>query len=101
MSCSLPLSRTGDEVGVDRELLARPAAGEEARKDGEVLEAGDDLLYTHDDDVDRRDAGDEPGVPLVGDRGDRPRLGHPEVGPGDADVGAEELFAQAPAGTAP
>src|SRR5215211_6718562 len=92
----LPGSR--DEVGVYRELLSRAAPGQEPDEDREVFEARDELLYPHHDDVDGRDAGDEPGVALVGYGGDGPRLGDPEVGPRYTDVRGQELLAQAPAG---
>src|SRR3712207_9535628 len=63
----LPLSpRPCDEVGVDGDLLPRPAPAEELDEDREVLEAWDHLLYPHHHDVHRRDAGDETGVALVG-----------------------------------
>ena len=87
-----------DEVGVYRELLPRAAAGQEPDEDREVREARDELLYPHHDDVDRGDAGDEPGVALVGDGRDGPRLGDPEVGARYADVSGQELLAQASAG---
>src|SRR5918998_4979360 len=90
-----------DEVGVDRELLSRAAAGQEPDEDRKVLEAGNKLLYPHHDDVHRGNAGDEPGVSLVGNRGHGARLGHPEVGARDADIGGQELLAQAPAGKRP
>src|SRR5918995_382411 len=92
------LTRPRDEVGVDRDLLPRAAAGQEPDENREVLEAGNELLYPHHDDVHRRNAGDEPGVTLVGNRGHGARLGHPEVGTRNADVGGQELLAQASAG---
>src|ERR687885_1758312 len=92
------LPRARDEVGVDGDLLPRPAAPEQPDEDREIPEGGDHLLYTHHDDVHRRDARNEPGVPLVGDRRDGPRLGHPEVRPRDADLRSEELLPEAPAG---
>src|SRR5918998_1493148 len=61
-------ARAGDEVGVDRDLLPRPAPAEELDEDREVLEARDHLLYPHNNHVHRRDAGDETGVSLVGGR---------------------------------
>src|SRR5918997_1347582 len=88
----------GDEVGVDGELLAGPAPPEKPDEDREVLEARDHLLYPHHDDVHRRDAGDEPGVALVGDRRYGPGLGHPEVRARYADVRREELLPQPLAG---
>src|SRR5918997_5144350 len=91
-------ARPCDEVGVDGELLAGPAPPEELDEDGEVLEARDHLLYPHNDDVHRRDAGHEPGVALVGDRRDGPRLGHPEVRARYADIRREELLPEALAG---
>ncbi len=93
-------ARAGHEVGVDRELLARPAPRQEASKHGEVLEARDELLYPHHHHVDRRDARHEPPVPLVRDRNDRTGFGDAEVRPRDANIRREELLAQASAGEA-
>src|SRR5918994_1691323 len=89
---------SGDEVGVYGDLLSRTAPRQELDEDREVREARDHLLYPHHDHVDRRDAGDQPGVALVGDGHDRPRLGHPKVCPRHPDVGGEELLPEALAG---
>src|ERR671911_1390373 len=85
-------ARAGDEVGVDRDLLPRPAPGQELHERREVLELGDHLLYPHHDDVYGREARDEPGIALVGDGADSARLGNPEVGARNADVRVQELL---------
>src|SRR5215203_6509435 len=91
-------ARAGDEVGVDGDLLSRPTPRQELHERREVLELRDHLLYTHHDDVDWRNARDEPGVALVGNGADRACLGDPEVGPRNTDVSGQELLAQASAG---
>src|SRR5918994_933354 len=95
-SVELALSaRSGDEIGVDGDLLPRPAPRQELDEDREVREAWDQLLYPHHDNVDRWDARDQPGVALVCDGHDRPRLSHPEVRPRHPDVGGEEPLPEA------
>src|SRR5215210_2994306 len=91
-------ARAGDEVGVDRDLLARSTPRQELHERREVLELRDQLLYPHHDDVYGRNARDQPGVALVGDGADRARLGNPEVGARNADVGVQELLPETLAG---
>src|SRR5215211_2764508 len=91
-------ARAGDEVGVDRDLLPRPTPRQELHERREVLELRDHLLYPHHDDVYGGNARDEPGVALVGDGADRARLGDPEVGARNADVGVQELLPETLAG---
>src|SRR5215210_3410873 len=91
-------ARAGDEVGVDRDLLARSTPRQELHERREVLELRDHLLYPHHDYVHGRNARDQPRVALVGDGADRARLGDPEVGPRDADVRVQELLPETLAG---
>ena len=87
-------SRSLHERRVDGELLAGRTLGENGQEYGEVRHGRDDLFHAHHRHVHAGQRGRHAAVALVGDEDHRARLGHGEVGAGDAEVGGEKFLAQ-------
>ena len=86
--------RPGVEGRVGRGFLAGRRARQHAQQHRGILERRDHLLDAGQHDVHLGQRVGEIGIAFVGDQHRRTRLGHQEVGTGQADVGIEEFLAQ-------
>src|SRR5438067_5662183 len=80
------LPRAGDDLRINRELLAGCSAGEDLQEVRQVGQARDDLLDAHDGDVALGKSTGEEAVPFVGDQYNRAGFGDREIRSGNADV---------------
>ncbi len=87
-----------EKVRIGGQLLARAAPREQVEEDGQVVDAGDDLLDAHQGHVHLGRGGREPRVAFILHDADRARVGDGEVDARHAHVGGDEVLAEVPAG---
>ena len=87
-------ARSGDQVEVGADGLARGRAREDGVERGHGLQVRHHLLQAHDGDVQRWHVGAHAAVAFVLHQTEGPGLGHREVHAGEARVGLQELLPQ-------
>src|SRR6185369_10600337 len=90
--------RTGDDRNIAGKKLGRGAPRQGIQNRDHILELFHELFDADQGDVDLRQSGDHPGVPLVGDEDDAPGFGDRDIPAADPHVCSQELGAELFAG---